>query len=125
MVGKRSALFCFAHRPGQSQKRSHRSRYSLNTSYSFGDGPASPAHLASEEERNFLLVLGPAWPEDDPVALQRLLRSRSVPSSMVGLLWMRLAGSDALLAKNGGVYDSLVLRKCEADEERCVCSNGR
>ncbi len=58
----------------RKQKRSHRSRYSLNTSYTFGDGkPVTRLH--SDEERNFLLVLGPAWPEDDAHAMAKLVRS--------------------------------------------------
>ena len=110
------------------EKRSHRSRYSLNTLYSFGDDESAPAALVEQsgrappedmEARQFETLLA-NWHLLGERKRKKILDS-DLPSRMVGELWLKLSGADALLAKNTGVYDMLLAKRCcPEDEARIV-----
>jgi hypothetical protein len=105
------------HMKKTEEKRSHRSRYSLNTEYSFGND-ASRQTRAHSEFRDLL----DHFDNIAPFQRNKLLRSGTIPPEMIGELWMKLSSADDLLKKNAGVFDMLVSKgRCApGDEEKIV-----
>jgi hypothetical protein len=113
----------------KDEKRSHRSRYSLNTEYSFGTD--STRRTKAQNEVSFLFSelvalmklfqvcpfqrrmfthalqfrdLLDNWDSISPMQRNRMLRS-SIPEDLLGELWLKLSGAGDLIEKNTGVYD--------------------
>ncbi len=97
---------------GSSDKRSHRSRYSLNTQYTFGNDESR-----SRKEHSEYRDLLDNWEAVSATKKAKMLRG-DVPREVVGELWLLLSGGGDLLKKNAGVYDMLLARgRCAASEE--------
>ena len=109
---------------GKPPTRSHRSRYSLNTKYSFGSEASPPVPApqsdadAAFDARTFSDVLA-NWDAMSERQREKILSS-DIPSRLVGELWFKLSGADALLAKNEGVYFALLEKRCDPDDENKI-----
>ena len=100
---------------GGSEKRAHRSRYSLNTQYTFGNDE-SRLPKGGGELREALSQ----WDAISARRKERLLRG-DVPHELVGELWLKLSGAGDLLDKNKGVFETLLAKgRCPPGEEEKI-----
>ncbi len=97
-------------------KRSHRSRYSLNTQYTFGVDE-SRTTKANSEYRSLL----ENWDAVSASKKAKMLRG-DVPREVIGELWLMLSGGGDLLKKNVGVFEMLLSRGrlAQGEEDKII-----